>query len=138
MEHSIKMQCLNSSFHPHAFPQMRPLSSSLKNLYGMVPLNDPMHKLKINRFNHQQNNKGNSNVVGQTTSKTSHHISYRYVQAGLHCNDTPCYNLELYTLNLVMNTCHQNNEVPPRAPKRKLHVELSTTRFSNYNQIFKS
>ena len=98
---------------PSCISTMQPLSSSIKILYGMVLLKAPMHNLKINRFNHQHNHKGNSNALFQTTSKTtsSHHISS--VQANLHCNDTPCCNLELYTLNFVMNTCHQNNEVVP-------------------------
>ena len=110
------------SIPPSRIPTMRPLSSSIKILYIMVPLNDPMHNLRINKFNHQQNDKGNSNVVGQTTFKTtsSHHISY--VQANLHCNDTPCCHLDFYKLNLAMNTCHQNNEVASRAPEGKLHV----------------
>ena len=99
-------------FNPlSCIPTMRPLSSSLKILYGIVPLKDPMHNLKINRLNHQHNNKGNSDAPVQTTSKTtsSHNISF--VQANPHCNDTPCCNLELCTLNFPMNTCRQNNEV---------------------------
>ena len=47
-------------------PTMRPLSSSLKIMYNMVPLKDPLHNMKINRFKHQYNNKGNADAPVQT------------------------------------------------------------------------
>jgi len=87
---------------PSRIPTMQPLSSSLKILYSMIPLKNPMHNLKINRFTHQENNKDNSNACVLTPNKTTSSYYISFVQANLHCNDTPCCNLELYTLNFAM------------------------------------